>query len=79
MDIHELPRLDFVVLSHLHEDHFDRVAERELERGLPIVTTTKAARALHRKGFQAAEPLPTWDTLSFRRGRIWRQDSCGRL
>ena len=28
----ELPALDAVVLSHLHGDHFDRVARRDLAR-----------------------------------------------
>ena len=28
IDIGELPDLDLVVLSHLHGDHFDRVARR---------------------------------------------------
>jgi L-ascorbate metabolism protein UlaG (beta-lactamase superfamily) len=34
-----LPPLDVLVLSHLHEDHFDRVAEARLPRSVPIVTT----------------------------------------
>ena len=39
----ELPRLDAVVLSHLHGDHWDRVARRELDREPPVLTTTHAA------------------------------------
>jgi L-ascorbate metabolism protein UlaG (beta-lactamase superfamily) len=39
IEIAELPKLDAVLLSHLHGDHFDRVASRELDRDLPIVTT----------------------------------------
>jgi L-ascorbate metabolism protein UlaG (beta-lactamase superfamily) len=50
----DLPHLDAVVLSHLHGDHWDRVAERSLDRSLPILTTPQAARKLARKGFSSA-------------------------
>src|SRR3954463_14411454 len=43
LDIHQLPPLDLVVLSHYHGDHFDRVAEERLDRSVPIVTTDHAA------------------------------------
>ena len=42
MEIHQLPPLDLVVLSHFHGDHFDQVAERELDKALPLVTTNEA-------------------------------------
>ena len=56
----QLPRLDAVVLSHLHADHFDRVARDRLPRDLPVLTTGAASRTLHRWGFTQAQPLPTW-------------------
>ena len=58
----DLPPLDAVVLSHLHGDHFDRVARRELSRALPIVTTRPSARRLRRWGFEHAVALATWQT-----------------
>ena len=58
----DLPPLDAVVLSHLHGDHFDRVARRELDRDLPVLTTPQAARRLGRWGFHAATGLDTWQT-----------------
>ena len=65
---HELPPLDLLVLSHLHEDHFDRIAERRLDRDLPIVTTPQAARALEAKGFRATHGLDPWDSLPVAKG-----------
>jgi L-ascorbate metabolism protein UlaG (beta-lactamase superfamily) len=58
--IDELPDLDGVVLSHLHGDHFDRVARRGLHRDLPVFTTPQAARSLRRKGFTESVPMSTW-------------------
>lgn len=65
--IAQLPHLDAVVLSHLHGDHFDRVARRELDRELPIVTTPAAERKLRRWGFHAAQGLPTWSSRELHR------------
>ena len=64
IEIAELPELDAVVLSHLHGDHFDRVASRELDRDLPILTTPHAARRLGRRGFREPVALTTWSNMS---------------
>ncbi|SFO87606.1 L-ascorbate metabolism protein UlaG, beta-lactamase superfamily [Amycolatopsis arida] len=58
----DLPRPDVVLLSHLHGDHFDRVARRELPADVPVLTTAAAARRLGRRGFRNAAALPTWST-----------------
>ena len=60
--IDELPALDGVVLSHLHGDHWDRVARRHLDRELPVLTTPHASRRLHRQGFAHAHGLQRWQT-----------------
>lgn len=56
----DLPSLDGIVLSHLHGDHFDRIARRELDRDLPVLTTGAAARKLGKWGFAEATGLRTW-------------------
>ena len=58
----DLPTLDAVVLSHLHGDHFDRVARAQLDRALPVLTTPAAARALASWGFLAARAMATWES-----------------
>jgi L-ascorbate metabolism protein UlaG (beta-lactamase superfamily) len=68
MEIGDLPRLDFVILSHFHGDHFDQVAERELDRSLPIVTTAEAAKELSGRGFVNTHSLETWGGVRFRKG-----------
>ncbi len=70
LSIEQLPPLDLCVLSHLHEDHWDRVAEAQLSRELPIVTTPSAAHHLARKGFVDTQPLKTWQARSFAHGPV---------
>lgn len=54
-------RPDAVVLSHLHGDHWDRVAGRHLHRGVPVVTTPHASRRLQGlHGFHRAIGLDVW-------------------
>ena len=68
ISIDRLPPLDMVLLSHHHEDHFDRVATEQLDRSVPILTTPDAARALSAVGFRQALALLTWQQESFVRG-----------
>src|SRR3954467_3443143 len=60
LQVDQLPQLDVVLLSHLHGDHFDRVARRGLDRAVPLVTTPHAARRLGPRGLSGVGLL-TWD------------------
>ncbi len=68
IEIDELPEIDLVLLSHLHEDHFDRLVVQKLNKALPIVTTKKASDALTQKGFTSTFPLDTWQTMTITKG-----------
>ncbi|HEV7824436.1 MAG TPA: MBL fold metallo-hydrolase [Mycobacteriales bacterium] len=63
----DLPPIDLVVLSHLHADHWDRVATRELDPTLPILTTKPAAKRLHQRRFRSAEGLDPWERRTITR------------
>jgi L-ascorbate metabolism protein UlaG (beta-lactamase superfamily) len=68
MDVADLPPLDFILLPHFHGDHFDQVAERDLDKSVPIVTTGHAARELEPRGFRNTHPLKTWESIHVVRG-----------
>ena len=68
--VESLPPYDLVLLSHLHEDHFDRRVESLLDRGTTIVTTDHAAVSLSEKGFQRCIGLATWQEQTFSRGGV---------
>jgi len=71
LQIRELPPLDLCLLSHLHGDHWDEVAEKELPKSLPIVTTHHAAAGLQGQGFTCCYPLNTWQQFMATRGPQW--------
>ncbi|MCA1992445.1 MAG: MBL fold metallo-hydrolase [Coleofasciculus sp. S288] len=66
--IEQLPPLDLIVLSHMHEDHFDRIAAAKLDKNLPIITTQHAADDLQKQGFTAPQAVKTWETLTVTKG-----------
>jgi L-ascorbate metabolism protein UlaG (beta-lactamase superfamily) len=68
IEIDDLPPLDFVLLSHLHGDHFDRIAEKGLNKATPIISTRHATRYLKRNGFTKIRALKTWEALSVVKG-----------
>lgn len=64
IEIGDLPPLDFIILSHFHADHFDQVAERDLDKSLPIITTSEAAKELNERGFHKTYALETWAPIT---------------
>jgi len=68
VDLHELPRIDVVLLSHYHADHFDEKVEASLRRSLPIITTPHAkAHLAHKPGedeaFTSVYELDAFDSM----------------
>ncbi|HET7061352.1 MAG TPA: MBL fold metallo-hydrolase [Nitrosospira sp.] len=68
IELQNLPPIDLIVLSHMHEDHFDRYVQKNLDRNIPIVTTTQAVEILEGLGFLKLYPLETWETFTVEKG-----------
>ncbi|KAI1407858.1 Metallo-hydrolase/oxidoreductase [Hypoxylon sp. FL1857] len=67
VDLHELPALDCILLSHYHEDHFDRLVENSLNRAFDIITTPHAKDCLTSgskdEPFQRVHALDFFDSM----------------
>jgi L-ascorbate metabolism protein UlaG (beta-lactamase superfamily) len=68
LNLEQLPPIDLIVLSHLHEDHFDKLVQEKLDKNTPIVTTKSAAKKLKDMGFQRTFGLSTWDRIDIEKG-----------
>ena len=68
IEIGDLPPLDLVLLSHWHADHFDQLAERELDKELLIVTRPEAADELIQRRFTNTWSLETWESAYIVKG-----------
>ncbi|KAI0018350.1 Metallo-hydrolase/oxidoreductase [Xylariomycetidae sp. FL0641] len=68
VDLHALPAPDGILLSHYHEDHFDRLVEDRLRRDVDIVTTPHAKACLAGPGkedpFRAVHDLDPFQSLA---------------
>ena len=59
--VQELPKIDLILLSHAHFDHFDLPSLRRLEsRGTTVITAARTADLLRVRRFRKVHELP-WD------------------
>lgn len=65
-----LQDVEFVVVSHLHQDHFDTVAYEVVPKHLPLICQPGDETFIREKGFQDVTPLEssyTWQGIHFTR------------
>ncbi|KAI5459703.1 beta-lactamase superfamily domain-containing protein [Mariannaea sp. PMI_226] len=71
IELADLPGLDFVLLSHYHEDHFDKLVEESLNRDFLIITTPHAKKCLTSKDdpFRNVIALDFFDNINIQKRR----------
>ncbi|KAL7907473.1 Metallo-hydrolase/oxidoreductase [Trichoderma velutinum] len=67
VELEKLPQMDCILLSHYHEDHFDRLVEDSINRDFPIITTPHAKACLtsvsKSEPFRAIHSLDVFESI----------------
>ncbi|WVF68315.1 hypothetical protein IAT40_003080 [Kwoniella sp. CBS 6097] len=84
IELEELPDIDVVLLSHYHEDHFDKEVEDKLRRDLPIITTPHAKKCLtedkaEEERFSHVYDVDTWQSMFVDAKGHTAGDNCNRV
>jgi len=59
------------LITHLHPDHLDKVAEKLLkDKQTPIICSTKDANTLKKKGLNVVQTVNYWEKMEFLGGTI---------
>jgi len=62
-EIHHLPEIDFVLVTHAHFDHLDRRTLRRVASDQPIVVPIGVGNLVHDLGFEIVHELDYWQTI----------------
>ncbi len=62
-EIHHLPSIDFVLVTHAHFDHLDRRTLRRVAADQPIVVPMGVGNLVHDLGFRIVHELDYWQTV----------------
>ncbi|CAN5175200.1 hypothetical protein BH20VER2_BH20VER2_00090 [soil metagenome] len=62
-DLHHLPSIDFVLVTHAHFDHLDRRTLRKIASDQPIVVPTGVGNLVHDLGFDIVHELDHWQRV----------------
>ncbi len=68
--IHDLPAIDLVLVTHAHFDHLDRKTLRVVAEDQPIVVPFKVGNLVHDLGFRSVHELQYWDQFEHGPARI---------
>lgn len=64
VEIHDLPAIDLVLVTHAHFDHLDRKSLRSIATNQAIVVPENVGSLVHGLGFEDVHELTHWQTFS---------------
>ena len=70
LQLHDLPSIDLVLVTHAHFDHLDRRTLRRVAEGQPIVVPFEVGNLVHDLGFHSVHELQYWDQFEHGSARI---------
>ncbi|MGC3992135.1 MAG: MBL fold metallo-hydrolase [Chthoniobacteraceae bacterium] len=65
LELHDLPQIDLVLVTHAHFDHLDRRTLKEVARDQPIVVPFEVGNLVHDLGFRSVHELHYWESFEF--------------
>lgn len=65
IEIHDLPAIDLVLVTHAHFDHLDRRTLRAVARDQPIIVPENVGNLVHDLGFNHVQEMQHWQTYQF--------------
>ena len=70
LEIHDLPSIDLVLVTHAHFDHLDRRTLRRVAEDQPIIVPFEVGNLVRGLGFRSIHELDYWDSFERRGARI---------
>lgn len=65
LELHELPAIDLVLVTHAHFDHLDKKSLRAVASDQPIVVPEHVGTLVKGLGFKKIHELARWETLEY--------------
>lgn len=63
LELHDLPDIDLVLVTHAHFDHLDKKTLRAVAAEQPIVVPQNVGNLVHGLGFNRVDELRTWQSI----------------
>lgn len=63
VELHDLPEIDYVLVTHAHFDHLDRKTLRAVAADQPIIVPEHVGGLVHDLGFNRVEELKRWQVF----------------
>ena len=70
LEIHDLPSIDLVLVTHAHFDHLDRRTLRRVAEGQPIIVPFEVGSLVRGLGFRSIHELDYWKSFEHGGARI---------